>query len=304
MPARTHGRSGLPAASSATLTWVFDVAVTETQPRSRVLAPGALPVTAAHRGYSSVAPENTLAAYAAAMRAGSEYVEIDVHTTADDVPVVMHDQGVERTTNGTGDVASLPSGYVTGLEAGSWFSPAFAEQPTPTFQQALDLLETGTSGMLLEIKGPETREQVHRIVDMILAQGVEDRVIVQSFDQNVLRCTHERAPQLPIGLLGGFTADPVATARSLHLSYYNPDGGSVAARPSAVKELRAAGVGVFVWTVDSPDDWKRLAELGVDGIITNRPGAFIGWKAAQTQIEPLPEPEPADAPGTDGVTVG
>ena len=270
---------------------IDDVVVTEIEPRSPVNEPGELPLTAAHRGYSSVSPENTLAAYAAAMRAGAEFVEIDVHTTADDVPVVMHDQTVDRTTNGTGDVATLESSYVAGLDAGSWFSPAFAGQPAPTFQQVLDLMATGPSDMLLEIKGPETREEVDRVVDMILAAGVEDRMVIQSFDENVLRYAHERAPQIPIGLLRGtLDADPVATAESLDLDYYNPSGTALATRPSVVADLHAAGVGVFVWTVDSANDWKRLAEVGVDGIITNRPGAFIGWKAAQAQVT---EPEPA-----------
>ncbi len=266
---------------------IDDIVITEIEPRSPVLDAGALPLTAAHRGYSSVAPENTLAAYASAMRTGAEWVEIDVHTTVDGVPVVMHDQTVNRTTDGTGDVAVLQASYFTGLEAGSWFSPAFATQPAPTFQMMLDLMRTGSSGMLLEIKGPETRDEVHRMVDMIVAANLADRMIIQSFDENVLRYAYERAPQIPLGLLrGSLDADPVAKARELNAVYYNPSNAAVSSRPSVVADLNAAGVGVFVYTINAASDWRRLTDLGVDGIITDRAGAFIGWKEAQAQIVP------------------
>jgi glycerophosphoryl diester phosphodiesterase len=266
---------------------IDDVVVTEIEPASPVNDDGELPLTAAHRGYSSVTPENTLAAYAAGMRTGAEFVEIDVHTSADGVPVVMHDQTVNRTTDGAGDVARLQSSVITGLDAGSWFNPAFAEQRVPTFAQMLDLVRTGSSDMLLEIKGPETREQVHRMVDMVLDAGLEDRVVIQSFDENVLRYAFERAPQIPLGILRGtLDADPVATAKALNATYYNPSGTALATRPSVVGDLNAAGIGVFVWTIDAAADWARLAGLGVDGIITNRPGAYIGWKSAQEQIVP------------------
>lgn len=256
--------------------------VTENKRRPPVNQPGTLPLTAAHRGYSSVNPENTLAAYAAAMRAGADFVEIDVQTTADGVPVVMHDPSVDRTTNGTGDVARLDSADITALEAGSWFSPAFADEPVPTFQQMLDLMASGPSDMLLEIKERESRDAVDRVVAMILAAGVEDRIVIQSFDEDVLRFAHERAPQVPIGLLRGeLDTDPVATAKRLDVDYYNPSGLALAERPSVVRELHDAGVGVFVWIIDAPEHWKLLTELGVDGIITDRPGAFIGWKEAQ-----------------------
>ncbi|MBD8078631.1 glycerophosphodiester phosphodiesterase family protein [Cellulosimicrobium arenosum] len=276
---------------------IDDVTVTEIEPASWVGDDGELPVTVAHRGYSSVAPENTLAAYASAMRTGAEYVEIDVHTTADGVPVVSHDQTVDRTTDGTGDVALLPSSYLTGLDAGSWFSPAFAAEPLPTFADMLDLMDTGASTMLLEIKGPETSAEVERVVDMIVDAGLEDRVVLQSFDVDALRAAREHAPQIPRGLLRGtLDADPVATAKDLGAVMYNPSANALATRPSVIGDLNAAGIAVMPYTVDSAADWARLTEAGVDGIITNRAGAFIGWKEAQGQVVgPAPAPEPTVA---------
>lgn len=268
---------------------VDDVTVTEIEPASYVGDDGELPVTVAHRGYSSVAPENTLAAVAAGMRTGAEYVEIDVHTTADGLPVVLHDQTVDRTTEGTGDVAVLPGAQVTALDAGSWFSPAFAGQHLPTFAQVLDLLETGSSTLLLEIKGPETSAEVERVVDMVVEAGLEDRVVLQSFDVAALRYAREHAPQIPRGLLrGSLDADPVAVAQDLGAVMYNPSATALLARPSVVADLNEAGIAVMPYTVNSAADWARLTEIGVDGVITDRAGAFIGWKQAREQEAPAP----------------
>jgi glycerophosphoryl diester phosphodiesterase len=261
----------------------IDHVVDTIQHRSPVNEPGTLPLTAAHRGYSSVNPENTLAAYAAGMLSGADFVEIDVQTTADGVPIVMHDKTVDRTTDGTGDVASLDSAYVAGLEAGSWFSPAFAREPVPKLQQVLDLMRTGPGDLLLEIKERETRPDVYRVVDMVLAAGVEDRVVIQSFDEDVLRFARERAPHVSRGLVRGtLDDDPVAMAEELGVDYYNPSGLALVTRPSVIEELHDAGVGVFVWIVNEPRHWELLTKAGVDGIITDRPGAFIGWKAARS----------------------
>ncbi|MDF2806148.1 MAG: glycerophosphodiester phosphodiesterase [Cellulosimicrobium sp.] len=268
---------------------IDDVTVTEIEPASYVGDDGELPVTVAHRGYSSVAPENTLAAVAAGMRTGAEYVEIDVHTTADGLPVVLHDQTVDRTTEGSGDVAVLPGAQVTALDAGSWFSPAFAGQHLPTFAQVLDLLETGSSTLLLEIKGPETSAEVERVVDMVVEAGLEDRVVLQSFDVAALRYAREHAPQIPRGLLrGSLDADPVAVAQDLGAVMYNPSATALLARPSVVVDLNEAGIAVMPYTVNSAADWARLTEIGVDGVITDRAGAFIGWKQAREQAAPAP----------------
>ena len=106
----------------------------------------------AHRGYSSITPENTLAAMAAGARAGADSVEIDVATSADGVPYVIHDNTVDRTTDGTGALPSLQSSLLDSLDAGSWFSPAFAGQPLPRFSAALDEFERGSADLLLEIE--------------------------------------------------------------------------------------------------------------------------------------------------------
>jgi glycerophosphoryl diester phosphodiesterase len=236
------------------------------------------PLTVAHRGYSAIAPENTLAAVEAALRSGAEYVEIDVHSTADGVPVVVHDATVDRTTDGTGEVASLTSGYVTGLDAGAWYSPVYAGQRVPTLDQVLDLLAPSHALLLLEVKGPRTRADVARIVETVMSRGLADRVLLQSFDEQVLHDARELAPELRRALLRDeLDPDPVAAAKAVGAVSYNPYIPAVLGRPDVVAELNAAGLGCMVFTVDEPEHWRALTDLGVDAIITNRPAALRGW---------------------------
>ncbi|MFF5988209.1 glycerophosphodiester phosphodiesterase [Prauserella flavalba] len=266
---------------------VDDVKVTELEPLPVTQPDGALPLTVAHRGYSSVAPENTLAAVEAGIRAGSEYVEIDAQTTADGVPVVMHDNTVDRTTDGTGDISKLTADHVTGLDAGSWFSPAFAGQRVPTLGEVLDLVKGSGSTLLLEVKGPETRAETGGILAEVTERGMSEQVLLQSFDERVLRDARELAPEIPLGLLRGtLDADPLATARDLGVVAYNPSSAALLTRPGTVATLNDAGIAVMPYTIDDAGTWARLAEIGVDAVITNKAGEHFGWRQRAGQDTP------------------
>lgn len=263
----------------------FDnVVVTEIEPPTLTGDEGALPEVVAHRGYSSVNPENTLAALVAGARAGAQWVETDVQTSADGVPVIMHDSAVDRTTSGKGQVGSLSGTTIAGLDAGSWFDAAFTGQRVPTLDAALAAVKRSSSDFLLEIKGPETPAEVARILDAVAAAGMRERTLVQSFDVDVLRAARAHDPKVRLGLLRSqLDADPLALSRQLGLVAYNPAYATLKGRPSVVRDLNAAGIAVFAWTPDAATDWQWLTEAGVDGIITNRPGALIGWESAQGQ---------------------
>lgn len=245
------------------------------------LRPGGAPPTVyAHRGASSAAPENTLVSDEVARRAGAEWIEDDVQPSRDGVPYVLHDDTVDRTTDGTGRIRDLTAAQLDALDAGSWFAPSYAGTRLPTLAAQLEDLRTRGGRLLLEIKGPHTREEVARIVREVRDHGMTDRVLVQSFEVDALRLTRELAPELPLALLRStLDADPVATARDLRLAAYNPSDDALSARPGVVRELHAAGVAVNVWTVDRPDRWKALTAAGVDGIITNRPAELAGWRS-------------------------
>jgi glycerophosphoryl diester phosphodiesterase len=253
----------------------------------------------AHRGYSAVAPENTLPALAAGVLAGATFIEFDVRTTADGVPVVIHDRTVDRTTDGSGQVRELTLDEISGLDAGSWFSPAYAGIRIPLLQEVIDLLrphaalaptaeDAGVTPagaprveLLLEIKPPATLEQVKVIMGLVTDAGLRDRTVVQSFDPAVVRLAGEAAPDVRLGLLRhGFDDEQVRVAGELRISYVNPDLRAVLAEPATVAALAEAGVGVMPWTPNDTSLWPALVEAGVAGLISDRTGELTGWSIA------------------------
>ncbi|SCG53795.1 glycerophosphodiester phosphodiesterase family protein [Micromonospora halophytica] len=277
-----------------------DVTVTELAPNG-YLRPDGSPLTViAHRGASAAAPENTLVAQEVARRASADWIENDVQPSRDGVPFVLHDTTVDRTTDGVGRIRDLTAAQLKALDAGSWFAPQYAGEKLPTLAEQLADLRTRGGNLLLEIKGAHTRDEVARIVEVIRAERMTSRVFIQSFEVDALRHTRDLAPELPLGLLrGSLDADPVALARQLGLTAYNPSGAALAARPDVVRQLHDAGVAVLVWTIDSPHQWQSLEQADVDGIITNRPAELAGWNAAYLQRPPA-TPSVAIASPADG----
>lgn len=234
----------------------------------------------AHRGYSAVAPENTLPAFAAAVRGGATHVEFDVRTTADGVPVVIHDRTLERTTTGSGHVWELPAASLLALDAGSWFSPAYAGVRVPTLAETLDLLSPDGPQLLLEIKPPATLDEAKAIVQLVAERGLLERTIVQSFDPEVVRLVRSVAPDVRRGLLRmRFEADTVALVQELGVVCCNPAVADVLGDPATVAELTAAGVEVMPWTANDMAAWPALAAAGVAGLITDHPAELTGWCA-------------------------
>ncbi|GGS65490.1 hypothetical protein GCM10010222_02200 [Streptomyces tanashiensis] len=259
-----------------------DVRVTKLGANPLLRPVGSPMAVIAHRGASSAAPENTLVSDEVARRGGAEWIENDVQPSKDGVPYVLHDTDVDRTTDGTGPIRSLTAAEVDALDAGSWFGPAYAGARVPTLAAQLDDLRRRGGNMLLEIKGRHSRAEVARIVEEVRDHGMAGRVVVQSFDVDALKYTRALAPELPLGLLRTeLDPDPVAVARELGLSTYNPPAGELLAHPGLAKSLHAAGVAVTVWTVDDATRWNSLEALGTDGIITNRPAELSGWNAGR-----------------------
>ena len=234
----------------------------------------------AHRGYKGVAPENTLPAFAAAVHGGATLVEFDVRTTAVDVPVVFHDRTLDRTTTGSGHVWEVTLAEMQSLDAGSWFSPAFAGVRVPTLTATLDLLAAPGPDLLMEIKPPATLPQVKTIMESVVEAGLADRTIVQSFDPEVVRLARETAPDIRRGLLRlRFEADTVPLAEELEVTYCNPSVADVLGDPATVAELTDRDIGVMPWTANDMTQWPDLTAAGVAGLITDRVAELTGWTA-------------------------
>lgn len=254
-------------------------------------------IVIAHRGNSSVAPENTLAAFEAAWRAGADAIELDVQLTVDGHVVVIHDETLDATTDASGALAATALAGVRSADAGGWFSPAFAGQRVPTFDEVLQLLLTRPGiDLLLEVKGSWTVDQVRRVTEPIAAAGLVDRVVVQSFSPETVAALAEAAPGLRRGLLVlEVVPDLLEQCAELGVVTCNPHGLLLLREPALVDRLHAAGLLVVVWTLNEPEHWAAAVDLGVDGIITDRPDRLAGWLAAQV---------PALVPAATGAVVG
>lgn len=238
-----------------------------------------------HRGASAAAPENTLAAYEAAWSSGCGWIEADVQPTADNVPMMLHDDELDRTTDGIGPIRGLSAQQVRALDAGSWFRPGpnnpYADSVVPYLAEVLDHL-SASRALLLEIKGDHTRDQVAAALAVVKASCWNQRVLVESFELDALRHVQDLDPGRPVGLLvQELHDDPVATCAAVGAISYNPDHRELRGRPEVVGQLHAAGIACVVYTADEPDDWAFLTALGIDGIVTNTPGELLAWQRAQ-----------------------
>jgi glycerophosphoryl diester phosphodiesterase len=221
----------------------------------------------AHRGASARAPENTLAAFRAALEDGADGLEYDVHLSRDGVPVIIHDDTVERTTDGQGRVADLSWKEISALDAGSWFDKEFAGESIPAlvelFQWNADRLKLNA-----EIKDSSAADAVVEI----WKRFPDTPLVVSSFDHDLLRHLNRREPMIPLGFLfdGGDWLSAVETATNCKAWSFHPRQEVV--DHSMIEACRRRGLAVFPWTVDGPRRLESLWKMGVDGIFCNDPG--------------------------------
>lgn len=238
------------------------------------VAAGPRPLVCAHRGASAAVPENTMAAFAAALDEGVTAIELDVHLSADAVPMVVHDATLERTTSGGGPVGALPAAALGALDAGSWRDPRWASESIPRLAEVLDLCR-GRALVLVEVKeafDPGGRAAA-AVVGAVREAGVVDDALVLAFDHRHLAAARALEPALGrVALCGERPADPAGLLHEL---------GAVALAPAwrvvdagLVATVHAGGAAVVAWTVDEVEDALRLAADGVDVLISNRPGAI------------------------------
>jgi glycerophosphoryl diester phosphodiesterase len=239
----------------------------------------------AHRGYSAVAPENTLAAIDAAIEAGADAVEWDLHTASCGTPVLFHDAHLGRTTNGFGPVRRRTMGQLRALDAGSWFSKDFAGEPIPTLAEALDAVAPSHLRIYSEVKGYRELEDLDRMVAIVEAADLVDRVRFISLDFGIVDRIAGRHSDLAVGYVVADAEDAdVAIGKAGELGdrgMVDWDHRLVLADPALVARTREAGADVAVWTVDAVDEADRLLAAGVRRFTTNEVAALRRWKAGQ-----------------------
>lgn len=241
-------------------------------------APLDLPPVIGHRGAAATAPENTLAGIRQASELGALWIEFDVKLTRDGHAILMHDERLERTTDGAGRVAETTLAEVKRLDAGSWFGPAFRGEPVPTFEEALGLCAELGLGANVELKPCRGREAetARFAMEELLRVWPEDRPapLVSSFAPDCLEVAREIAPQLPRGLL----CNRLPTDWKVQVERHECATVHLNHRWTTARQriaLTAEGLSLVLYTVNSARRAQAQLEAGVTAIITDQIAAVL-----------------------------
>jgi len=233
-----------------------------------------LPRVVGHRGAPRLAPENTLASFRAAAAVAVKAVEFDVALTFDSRPVVIHDTSLERTTNGHGLLAESTLESVSGLDAGTWFDPAFSGEVIPTLEEVIDLLITLGLQAGIELKPDPGREVETAKVVLQTAKSCWPNdappPVITSFSRVTLATAREEAPEWPRGLCFELLPeDWLEAAESLGATMLCPNAERLKADQCA--SMVAAGFEVMAWTVNDESEAQKLLQWGVSSLCTDVP---------------------------------
>lgn len=249
------------------------------------------PLVYAHRGGAALRPENTIASFDHGLSLGADGLELDVHLSSDGIVVVHHDDTLDRTTGGTGFVSSFTAVELAAVDAGYRFRPANAGPAEFPFRgQGLgvprlrDVLERYPAVQIiieLKVNHPEL---ARRAIDEVRAAGAIDRVSLGSFGWRVLHAAREYEPRISTGasreearwaLYRSWIGWPLGRPSYREFQVPERAGATTIISPRFIAHARRAGLPVKVWTVDEPDDMRRLIRWGVDGLITDRPDLAV-----------------------------
>ncbi|OMP68378.1 glycerophosphodiester phosphodiesterase [Domibacillus epiphyticus] len=236
------------------------------------------PVIFAHRGASGTHPENTMAAFEAAAKLGAGGIELDVQVTKDGEIVIIHDETVNRTTNGQGFIQRMTYKEVAGLDAGSWFDTTFAGEKVPT----LDEFFTWASGNELQINIELKTNKVpyhgieQKVLELIEDYRMRGRVIISSFNLDSVRRVIELDPYIAVaGLVWRIPREAVMNAKKLGLTALHTQVSFALSEYG--KAAVNSGILLRLYTINEKREWMRVKESGmpIEAIITDFPERFL-----------------------------
>lgn len=238
-----------------------------------------IPKVIGHRGAKAYAPENTLESIETAASLGVEWVELDVKLTRDGMPIIFHDEGLERTTNGSGLVAQTDYADIANLEAGSWFGDSFAGIKIPTLEEAVDVLLKHNLGLNLEIKPCPGREKetAEIALDHLSQMWDEpDRLLISSFQHVSLEAAMDLAPDYARGLLiGGEEMPENWKDLADYLDVKTINLGTRLVTRAVADEVMDLELPLLVYTVNDPMQARSLQKLGVDAFFSDNPDVIL-----------------------------
>ena len=228
----------------------------------------------AHRGASGYAPENTFAAFRRAVAQGVSFIETDLQLTRDAHLVAIHDETVDRTTGGHGAVQHMTLAEIRRLDAGAWFASEFTGERVPTLEEILVFSKKNDVVFYLELKPSGFWGGEHAMISALREANEIPRVVVISFDSNILAGLRRIEPTLMTGLLyEGQIENPFEKAVEIGARQLAVRGDLVT--PNFLQQARKRDLQVVCWTINSPAHMRMLAAAGVDGIMTDYPDRLL-----------------------------
>lgn len=235
----------------------------------------------AHRGYSSIAPENTGAAIEKALEAGADAVEWDVHVASCGTPVLIHDASLGRTTNGFGPVRRRSLSQLQSLDAGGWFDAAFAGERIPSLREALDQVKGRVGRVYCEVKGYRELEDLDRMARIVRDADLAYDTVFISMDWGILERIAGQDDTVGIGYIVDKRERWEAAlerATPLERAILDVDHRILLAEPGLVAQATERGIDVAVWTVDVAEEADRLRAAGVTRFTTNQVQRLLEWR--------------------------
>ena len=222
------------------------------------------PLVIGHRGAKGHLAENTLPSIDKALKLGVDGIEIDIFRSASGELVVFHDQILDHLTNATGYIEQLDLDSIRKIDVLNGFT-------IPTLAEVLDLID-GKVFLNIELKGSETALPTIELLQQYFQKGVwtADKILVSSFNWEELKLFYEHNQDVPLAILTeDDPLDAIPVAKALQAKAINPDFSSL--NPNNISKIKLAGLQIFAWTVNKPEDIASLIDLGIDGIITDFP---------------------------------
>ncbi|MGG1552242.1 glycerophosphodiester phosphodiesterase [Paenibacillus ferrarius] len=237
------------------------------------------PLIIGHRGAAGEAPENTLASFALAVEQGAEGIELDIHISKDGEIVVCHDPTLDRTTNGSGLICEHDWQDIRQLDAGAWFADNYRGERVPLLREVFEMLPKGFF-VNVEVKYAYEGRLEQALLAYLRESGRMEDVVISSFDHQCIRRLKLAEPDVKVGLLYAANLfDHAAYARQADIDVFSlhPNYQTIAA--SDVKGAATAGLAIYPYTVNEEEDFARMTEAGVSGIITDYPGRLRAFLA-------------------------
>ena len=250
------------------------------------------PVIIGHRGAAGTAPENTLVSFERAVQIGAEVLESDIHATRDGVPVLLHDPNVDRTTNGTGLVSDLTLDELRELDAGQHFVGLEHEASgnpfpfrgqgvrVPTLEEAFEAFPDARFNLEIKANPPGL---VGRVIEVVDKLERHDHTLLTAGENPIMQeLRDERKQRQAPFAIGACTADILAVIKAAMNETPAPEdvmalqiptdfGGRLLVTPMLIDFAHANEIAIHVWTINDPDEMRRLLDLGVDGLVTDHP---------------------------------